>query len=256
MRAAIPELDDVPLRDLCRRAGASGHAAAALAALGGALVLGSASPGVAAGCVAVAIVVGADKAYGLLARRFERGPGRSLPGALADVLAAARGDGDGRFWVVRHAEGATEAMTPSAFGRFSRVLAQGLRRIAMIDPAEGVTTNLDAPPSLSRRTRLREAALQRQVALSRLTSRPMDCVLICAFDDVDQREVPAKVDLLTGVLEPVSLPADAKGPLTQAYLAFENGGEYMLGQLPGGRFHVIDMPNFGADLEAARAPAA
>ncbi len=114
----------------------------------------------------------------------------------------------------------------------------------MVDPAGDVATNLDAPPSLARRVRPREAALRRQVALSRMAAVPMECRLVCAFDDVERREVPARVDLATGVLEPVALPTDAKGPLTQACLVFENGGEYMVGQLPGGRFHVIDMPDF------------
>jgi len=257
MRSLMPELDGTPLGTLCRRVGASRHASAAMAALCAAVAAGHSNPGLASGCVAVAIVVAADKVQSLAARRPRRGvpDGRDgLAAGLAAMLAAARGEDSDRFWLVRHAEGATEAMTPSAFGRFARVMAQGMRRILMVDPDSELRTNLDAPASLSRRVSVREAAFLRQAALSRLTARPMDCVLVAAFDDVEQREIPAKVDVSTGILEPLVLPTDVNGPLTQAYLVFDDGGEYMLGQLPDGRFHVIDMPGFEAGL--APAPAA
>jgi hypothetical protein len=257
MRVALAHLDDRPVEWLCTRGGNGRHAAAAAAALGLGLAAAPLAPGLASACLAVGIVVAADRLHALASRRFGRNP---HPGTAA-FLDALRDEATDDFWLVRHADGATEAMTPSAFSTFVQGMSKGLRRVLMVFRDREPISNLDAVgeallgerTALGRRVGLREAALRRAAAASRAERRPMDATLLTAWDDVALTETPALVDPSTGILSPVSLP-QGKGTLTQAYLAFENGGEYMLDRLPDGRFAVIDIPTFLADL--APAPAA
>ena len=243
MRTPLPDFDDRPVAWLCRKVGLARFAAVATAALGAGMAVGAVGPAFASGCVAVGMVVACDRAMSLASRR---GGGTGL---LTGLVAAARGEGADGFWLVRHADGGTEGMTPNAFGIFSAAMARGMERVLMLGRDGAPSTNLDAGASLpfGRRRNLREAALRREAALSRLTGKPLDCTFVGVWDDREVREVPARLDLATGIVSGLVVPA-MPGEMTQSYLSFGDGPEYRLERLADGRPYVVDLPGLQASL--------